>query len=409
MTKEKVLGAIVLTEDCGVSKTITKESVSNCHPKDGMEVTVHYTGTLVEDGSRFDSSRDRNSPFKFVLGAGEVIKGWDIGVKSMKIGERCDLFCKAPYAYGEQGSGENIPPNATLKFDVELLSSSHPSITSDGQIKKELIFKGDGESPRYGAKCKVRLSALVMGSEKKFIEEAETDLLLEGENKPSGLKEALKSMKKGEKARYYISPGNHHFKLVDLPEGVKAENSLQYDIELLNVENQKEVYMMNDDEKIIAAEESKNRGNIYFKEKNLNEAAKKYEYAISCLDDMIEGAKEEENAPEKIERAKMLMIDVLTNLCVTKARQGDYEAVVTNSEKALKLDSENTKARFKRSMAYSELGEFDKAMEDMEILCAKDDSAFFEKKREEIKRKRRAHNMAVKSMYKKMFEGIGGR
>uniref|UniRef100_A0A8C0JZN2 peptidylprolyl isomerase n=1 Tax=Canis lupus dingo TaxID=286419 RepID=A0A8C0JZN2_CANLU len=89
-------------------------------PKRGQTCVVHYTGML-EDGKKFDSSRDRNKPFKFMLGKQEVIRGWEEGVAQMSVGQRAKLTISPDYAYGATGHPGIIPPNATLVFDVELL------------------------------------------------------------------------------------------------------------------------------------------------------------------------------------------------------------------------------------------------------------------------------------------------
>jgi FKBP-type peptidyl-prolyl cis-trans isomerase len=112
----------VVTTPSGL-KYVDLEEGTGATPQTGQKVTVHYTGTL-EDGTKFDSSRDRKQPFDFKIGVGQVIKGWDEGVGTMKVGGRRQLIIPPELGYGIRGAGDVIPPNAVLLFDVELLKVS---------------------------------------------------------------------------------------------------------------------------------------------------------------------------------------------------------------------------------------------------------------------------------------------
>ncbi|XP_015227056.1 PREDICTED: peptidyl-prolyl cis-trans isomerase FKBP1A-like [Cyprinodon variegatus] len=105
----------------GVQVNTLRPGDGKTFPVKGRMVNVHYVGTL-ENGKKFDSSRDRGEPFSFKLGAGEVIRGWDEGVAQMSVGEVARLTCSPDYAYGSRGYPPIIPANSTLIFEVELLS-----------------------------------------------------------------------------------------------------------------------------------------------------------------------------------------------------------------------------------------------------------------------------------------------
>lgn len=222
----------------GLKKKLVKEGEGWETPDNGDQVEVHYTGILL-DGTKFDSSRDRGTTFKFKLGQGQVIKGWDEGIKTMKKGENAIFTIPPELAYGESGSPPTIPPNAALQFDVELLSwTSVKDITKDGGILKNIITEGEKwDNPKdpdeVFVKYEARLEEGTIVSKSDGVEFT----VEEGFFCPA-LAKAVKTMKKGEKVLLNVKP-EYAFGESGKPSSgndgaIPPNASLQIDLELVS-------------------------------------------------------------------------------------------------------------------------------------------------------------------------------
>ena len=201
-------GLIYIDEVIGTGKT----------PKIGDKVKVHYTGTL-EDGTKFDSSRDRNNPFEFPLGMGRVIKGWDEGVASMKEGGKRKLIIPPELGYGSRNMG-SIPSNSTLFFDVELIEVIEKFVDTDFSLPgreevtksglRMIIHKdGNGDIPLPGQTVKVHYTGLLEnGSTFDSSHDRGRPFSFQlGQGRViKGWDEALALMSKGEKRTLIIPP-----------------------------------------------------------------------------------------------------------------------------------------------------------------------------------------------------------
>ncbi|KAH9297279.1 hypothetical protein KI387_028961, partial [Taxus chinensis] len=198
--EEKAINAL------GLKKKIIKPGIGYQTPQNGDEVTVHYTETLL-DGTVFDSSRDKEEPFTFKIGQGQVIKGWDQGIITMKKGENALFTIPPELAYGSAGMPPTVPPNATLQFDVELLSWI-VDLCEDGGILKKTISHGEkGEKPKYADEVTVKYEAKLEDETivAKTPEEGVEFYVNDGNFCPA-IAKAVKTMRKGEKATLTVKP-----------------------------------------------------------------------------------------------------------------------------------------------------------------------------------------------------------
>ena len=204
--------------DSGLVMLVYKEGTGE-KPKSGQKVVAHYTGTL-EDGTKFDSSRDRGQPFEFPLGQGRVIKGWDEGLATMKIGGKRTLIIPPDLGYGSRGAGDRIPPNSKLIFEVELIDIKKPFVDTDFELPGEENVSesgmvmidhiiGSGDFAQNGQKVIVHYTGKLESGQKfdSSHDRGSPFVFVLGEGRViKGWEEGLSSMKIGGKRTLIIPP-----------------------------------------------------------------------------------------------------------------------------------------------------------------------------------------------------------
>ena len=187
----------------------------------------------MEDGSQFDSSRDRGTKFSFNLGKGEVIKGWDVGVASMNKGELAVFTIKSDYGYGDVGSPPKIPGGATLIFEVELFDFEGEDLTKlkDRGVTRRVVNPGEGlDHPNEGSLIEAHIKAEVKG---KVVDERDVKFCL-GEgleiDLPNGVEVALEKMKKQEKSRISIASNYGFGAAGNIKLGIPSLADLVYEV-----------------------------------------------------------------------------------------------------------------------------------------------------------------------------------
>lgn len=227
---------IDITGDGGVLKEVLVEGTGDEMPQKDDEVYVHYIGTLQSDGSKFDSSRDKDTPFSFKLGKGRVIKGWDAGVATMKRGEKALFTIRSDYGYGESGSGDKIPGGATLLFEVELLRWNEKDVTNDGGVFFKELEKGTGwKHPEKHDEIFVKYQGRLNGVTFTASINNDFELITLGAPTcplPSGVERAICSeLKKGGKGMVTCRP-EYAFGDAGLEDKVPPGATVEYEVEL---------------------------------------------------------------------------------------------------------------------------------------------------------------------------------
>jgi len=396
-----------LSGDGGVLKTILVQGTGDLTPAKGDNVEVHYTGKL-EDGTVFDSSVERGDRFTFEIGQGQVIKGWDIGVASMKKGEKALFTLTSKYAYGETGSPPKIPPNSTLVFEVELFDWKREDVTKkkDGGVTRSIIQDGQGyQVPNDGA----NVSVSILGKfGDQVLEERKVSFIV-GEASEAGLLDCfdlfITRMKRQEKCLVFIRRdyawGDFPPKKFNLPNDYQE---VVYEVTLEEFEKCKETWEMNEDERLEQAEYSKNRGSDFFKASKYQLALKQYKRVTQFVGPFVASSDTGKDKKNSILLAGYL------NLALTYLKLNKFQDALTNCNLSLEIESKNVKALFRRGQALVAINEFEKAKSDFEMVMSLDPNnkaaqLELNKVMNEIKK----HHQKERQVYANMFDKFANK
>jgi FK506-binding protein 4/5 len=391
-----------LTDDGGVKKKILQKGEGYARPKKGFEVKVHYVGKLL-DGTQFDSSRDRNEPFTFKLGAGQVIKGWEKAVESMKKKEKALVTLSPDYGYGASGSPPKIPPNATLQFEIELLDwieETDVSLKHDGSVMKKILQEGsDWEKPEEFSKATI--SYVLKTKDGSVLETKNNFQFVVGEEQVvRGIDEAVVSMKKGEKSLLTIQPSRLMLDGVRVFESVTE--AVQCEIELISFEKEKSKWSMSFAEKLDLANRRKSEGNELFQKGKYERAIKKYKVVLDLFE--YDSSLKDDEKP----KANELKTQCSLNSAMAHFKVKDFKESLSLCEKVLKNEPRNLKALYRRGITLIELDRWYEAEKDLKKVLELDaDNKDAKKALAHLKHLRQEQNKKDEKVFKKMFQHFG--
>lgn len=380
----------------GVLKRIVKEGEGEEFPGYGDRVSVHYTGwRLGKEPIEFDSSR-KGDRFEFNLGRGTVIKGWDLGLSTMKKGEVAVFICHPKYAYGDLGYPPAIPPFTPLIFEIELFHWKLEDLSpkKDDSILRKVLERGESAIyPNEGSQVKVHI---VRYMENNPVEVVEKDFTL-GEGciagVPEGIELALLKFHLKEKSLIYLRSKYAE----DTDEASDAE--VKYEITLTDFKKAKEVWEMNSDEKFEKAKLSKEKGINFFKMGHYKMALKSFKWIITCLEN------EPGVSPETRESRRLLLLSGYLNVALCHQKMENHLDVIKVCNKALAIDPNNEKALFRRGQAKEQINDCEEALSDFQTLCTLNpDNKAARNYTVVCRNKMKKQLQKDKSTYNKMFE-----
>ncbi|CAL1261693.1 unnamed protein product [Larinioides sclopetarius] len=295
---------------------------------------------------------------------GMVIKGWDLGVSTMKKGEVALFIIQPLYAYGDMGYPPTIPPHTPLLFEIELYEWKLDDISpkKDGSILRKVIDKGEGTtSPNEGSEVKVKL---VGSYEDRIFEECEKEFIL-GEgcsvDVVEGIEHALYKFRLNEKSFLYVK-SKYGFEKGSEEFNIPPDATITYEVTLLSFTKAKEVWEMNSDEKFERSKVAKYKGVEYLKAGQCKAALRQFRWILACLE------KEPGVPPESQKDRNAVLLSAYLNIALCLLKMENYVDAIKFCDKALEMDPENEKALYRRGQAKMFFNDCEEALEDFKKL-----------------------------------------
>ncbi|XP_065184289.1 peptidyl-prolyl cis-trans isomerase FKBP4-like [Sycon ciliatum] len=386
-------------------KRIVKEGPADDKPHRNDDVYVHYVGRL-PSGEVCDSTRERGTPFKFQLGGGKVLRGFDVGVATMNVGEQAVMTLTPRYAFGAKGTAK-VPANTTVEFDIELLSYTGQDVTKalDGGVLKNMLRAGQGFLTPHN-KANVTLKLKCWHGE-RLIEDERYEFELSksggGTSNPrlltKGALLGLGIMREREVCRLIVEPeyayGDDGCPELDIPAGA----TLVYELHLVKLQNKKKVFEMGYEERMEEAAKVKAEGTEYFK-------TTEYAAALKCYKRGAELTGEEKIFKAEREQKEMgqLRLLCLLNCAATQLKLKMWASARESCSQALELDGDNVKALYRRAEAYLGLNCPEDSIQDLQrVLKLEPDNKPARQRMRQAEDKQKVLRDKEKSLYSNIF------
>jgi FK506-binding protein 4/5 len=323
----------------------------------------------------------------------------------MKKGEVAKFTLKSEYAYGASGSPPKIPANATLVFEIELLSfTNEKDLTSDGGVLKKVLQEGKekyGPSPSFESKAKVHLVGRLAAGGAPFIDETKS-IVIGDEDVPRGVEKAIESLKVEEKGLFTIRADYGYGAAGNAALHIAPNADLQYEIQLLELTKDKDYWQYDSfDDKFEQATLRKNQGNTLYTQGKYARAIAKYKRGADFVD-YLHKATDEEKA-----KANTLKVTLFLNTAQCHLKTHDWKTAIEQCNKALEIDKKNAKGIFRRAQAHSALDSWDAARADFEeaLLLLPGDADVI-REYNKLKLKMKAQDERDRKVYATMFKSM---